>query len=185
MKMKELWHEIEHRLEELGCLAEMKLNAGATDASMDSLEEHLGQKLPQPVREFLAIHDGQSGHGLLFGYEFLSVDKIRDQWDMWRSIDEDAMNADCAEFMQSDPIGFIKPMYTNRLWIPLSADGGGNHIGIDYDPDALGKFGQIINYGRDEDTKRLRADNFIAFIENIIEWLNRATWNGRYLECLE
>lgn len=36
------------------------------------------------------------------------------------------MNADCADFMPSRPEGYVKPLYTNRLWIPLTTDGSGN-----------------------------------------------------------
>lgn len=180
--MQEKWIRITDRLKELGCLDAMALQSGASQNEIEALEKHLGYELPQPVRDFIAIHNGQSGFGLLFGNEFLSLTGIRQQWDNWRSLDESAMNRDCADFQGSEPVGFIKPVYCNKGWIPLTHDGGGNHFGLDLDPDSLGTSGQIIAFGRDEDTKRLLADSFESFIEAGISWLKRATWNDEYLD---
>ena len=183
--MEEQWNRIRDRLATLGCLPDMALRPGAAQAGIDALEEHLGVQLPEAFRQFLRIHDGQDGQdgaGLFYGNQLLSVTGIRDAWDGWRDLDEDEMNADCADSMGSEPEGFIKPLYCNRGWIPFAHDGGGNHIGIDFDPDALGTSGQIIAFGRDEDTKRLLAPSFDAFIDDGIAWLDRAVWNGMYLD---
>jgi cell wall assembly regulator SMI1 len=176
------WDRIERRLRALGCLEQMELRPGASAESLDRLERHLGLELPVSLRSFLSIHDGQDGFALLLGYQFLSTDGIRKHWDTWRSIDEPAMNEDCAEFMQAEPEGFAKPVYTNRLWIPLTWDYGGNHMGLDFDPDRLGRAGQVITFGRDEDTKHLLADDFDGFVERCIAWLEGATWDGQHLE---
>ena len=56
-------------------------------------------------------------------------------------------------------------MYANPLWIPLTHDGGGNHAGLDFDPDTKGRPGQVIVFGRDMDTKRLVAPNFETFLD--------------------
>jgi cell wall assembly regulator SMI1 len=181
--MKETWLRIERRLTELGCLDAMALRAGASAQEMEALEEHLGIALPDAIKQSLAIHDGQDNSGLVYGAELLSVAGIRQQWDNWRALDEDDMNADCADAMGSDPEGAIKPMYCNRSWIPLTHDGGGNHIGLDYDPDRLGQRGQVIAFGRDEDTKRLLANDFDAFMQTYLAWLERAEWNGQYLDA--
>jgi len=181
--MKDMWERIERRLAELGCADAMALRPGASANEIAQLEEHLGIGLPDSVKRSLAIHDGQDGFGLVDGSALLSLAGIRQQWDTWRSLDEDAMNADCAEFMASEPEGFIKPMYCNRAWIPLTHDAGGNHVGLDYDPGPLGQRGQVIAFGRDEDTKRLLAGSFEAFMEARLSWLERARWNGEYLDA--
>lgn len=92
------------------------------------------------------------------------------------------MNADCADLMASNPKGFIKPVYTNRLWIPLTTDSGGNHVGLDYDPDTKGSVGQVVRFGRDEDTKRLVAASFDDFVSCLVSAMKTARWNGKYLE---
>lgn len=180
--MQEKWARIEERLTSLGCLHEMGLLPGASQADIDALEQHIGIVLPAPLKQFLLIHNGQDGAGLIYGSELLSVSGIRQQWDNWRSIDEAEMNEDCADFMASEPEGCIKTLYCNPAWIPFTHDAGGNHIGIDFDPDTLGQAGQVIAFGRDEDTKRLLANDFASFVDDYIAWLDRAVWNGAYLD---
>lgn len=163
------WTKIKDLLSTRGYLAKSKLNTGATKSDFDALEKHIGVTLPIKLKEFLSIHNGQDdeGAGIIFGVQILSTTGIKRHWDSWREIDEEDMNEDSADFMESDPKGYIKPMYTNRKWIPLTYDGGGNHIGIDYDPDERGNFGQIITFGSDEDTKHLIAPNFSEYIAKL------------------
>ena len=92
------------------------------------------------------------------------------------------MNAECAEFMRSEPQDVAKPMYCNRAWIPVTHDWGGNHHGLDFDPGMVGHAGQIIAFGRDEDTKVRLALDFSRYVEQLISWLRSATWNGEWLE---
>lgn len=177
------WTRIRDRLQQLGCLDNMALLPGASAADLAALEQHLGASLPASLKDFLSVHNGQAGFGLMRGESLLSTTGIRQAWDNWRSIDEAEMNEDCAEFMGSDPAGAIKPLYCNPAWIPLTHDGGGNHVGLDFDPDRAGTAGQVIAFGRDEDVKRLLADSFEPFVEECIAWLERAVWNGKYLDA--
>jgi cell wall assembly regulator SMI1 len=70
----------------------MQLNVGATEDALSNLEAYIGVRLPDSVKQFLSVHDGQKGFGLLLGEKFLSTDGIRSEWDGWRSIDEADMN---------------------------------------------------------------------------------------------
>ena len=182
--MQAHWDRIIQSLSAMGCLDRIGLRPAASMSEIEDLESHLNVILPSSLKAFLSIHDGQDekmGYGLAGGAQLLPVKGIRQNWDMWRSIDEDAMNADCARFMASDPEGFIKPMYTNRLWIPLTHDWGGNHIGLDFDPDEKGSSGQVIRFGRDEDTKRLLTGAFEDFVCNLVSSVVASQWNGEYL----
>lgn len=183
--VQEQWTRIEQRLRELGCFEDMKVRSGASTEKVTQLERHLGRALPAPVREFWNLHDGQDGFGLIFGAELLSVQAISDCWDGWRSLDEAAMNQDCAEFMRSEPEGAAKALYCNPAWIPLTHDAGGNHIGLDFDPGPTGDVGQLITFGADEDTKRLLAPSFEAFIEKYLRWLDHASWDGAHLKAVD
>jgi cell wall assembly regulator SMI1 len=182
--MERYWKELKATLSSLGCIDAIKLNPGATLLELDELENHLGVVLPVDLKAFLSIHNGQEddGAGIVFAEQLLSTKNIRRCWDDWRGIDENEMNEDCAEFMESYPEGYIKPMYTNKKWIPLTHDYGGNHIGIDFDPDEKGSAGQVITYGRDEDTKRLIASNFSEFLTKLNASLKKAQWTGEYIE---
>jgi cell wall assembly regulator SMI1 len=181
--MKEEWIRIEGLLGAHGCQDQVGLRPGASDDQIHSLQAHIGVDFPDSLRRFWSVHDGQDGRaGLVSGQQLLSTESIRREWDMWRSLDEAAMNADCADFMESNPKGAIKPMYTNRSWIPLTKDWGGNHIGLDFDPDVQGTVGQVIRFGRDQDTKLLVAESFDAFVEKLVVSLSDSKWNGQYLE---
>ena len=182
--MESYWQDIKAALTSLGCLDKVALNPGASALELDALEEHLDVRLPIALREFLSIHNGQdkAGVGMVSASLLLSTAGIKQCWDSWREIDEDDMNEDCADSMESEPEGFIKPMYTNRKWIPLTKDGGGNHIGIDFDPDEQGRVGQIIVFGSDEDTKRLIASDFSEFITKLINSLKNAEWDDGYID---
>lgn len=96
------WIEIKRILASKGCVAKTWLNPGASAESIQQLESHVGHQLPESVKGLLLQHDGEkNGPGLIYGYQMLSVDEIRANWDTWRSIDEAEMNADCAQFMSS------------------------------------------------------------------------------------
>lgn len=179
---EEIWASVKAILIDKGCLDEMQLLPGASEQQLDDLEGHLGVALPELLRHMLLIHDGQAGCGLLFGTEMLSIDGIRQAWDGWRDIDETDMNADCAEFMASRPPGAIKPLYTNPGWIPLTHDAGGNHMGLDFDPDQHGTAGQLIVFGRDEATKILITLRVHEFMMLAVAWLKEARWDGEILE---
>ena len=178
----QIWASIKEPLLEKACLDEMQLRPGASEAELVELEAQLGVALPDLLRQLLMIHNGQDGFGILFGNQMLSVAEILQQWRGWREVEADGMNESCAEFMESSPAGAVKPMYTNARWIPLTHDGGGNHMGLDYDPDVGGNQGQMIAFGADEDTKYLLAPTFATFAEKAVEWLRHASWNGESLE---
>lgn len=63
------------------------------------------------------------------------------------------------------PRGAVDPAYINPRWIPLTHDGSGNHIGLDFDPWPGGRVGQVILYGRDEDVKAVLAESLGKFLE--------------------
>ncbi len=175
--MSSFWQEIETILIEKNCLDAFKLNAGATEGEIAALEKHINLQLPGTLRELLAVHDGQDqGFGLFFGLHFLSINGIRANWDNWISIENDGLNEELKDSMSSRPEGVIKPLYQNRKWIPITHDFGGNHIGIDFDPDTKGSPGQVIAFGRDDDEKRLIATTFEGFLLRFTQQLRSIQW---------
>mgnify|MGYP006198197397 CR=1 FL=1 len=59
-------------------------------------------------------------------------------------------------------MGAVDPAYINPRWIPLTHDGSGNHIGLDFDPWPGGRVGQVILFGRDEADYFRDYDEFVA-----------------------
>ncbi|MES2300409.1 MAG: SMI1/KNR4 family protein [Pseudomonadota bacterium] len=175
--MNTLWIEIEEILAARNVLPLLKLNEGASVLELEDLEAHVCAKLPVALRQILLRHNGQSqGFGLFFGLQFLPVAEIKSNWDMWRSLEDDGLNEELSDSMSSEPPGFIRPLYLNRGWIPFTHDHGGNHIGIDFDPDTKGTVGQIIAFGRDDDVNKLKASSFEQFLGDFASQLRTVKW---------
>lgn len=80
---------------------------------------------------------------------------------------------------KSIPPGAIHPIFAHPQWIPLITDEVGNCIGIDLCPpnNGDGKWGQVILFGREFDTKFLIADNFGDFLLIFANDLEKGNWD--------
>jgi len=142
-------------------------NPPAAEAELDSLEGLIGLKLPRAYRQLYRWHDGENDDrwGHIYGLPLLPLAETAAQWQAW--------NAVLAEFDGdrykipggSWPEGAVDPAYINPRWIPLTHDGSGNHIGLDFDPWPRGRVGQVILFGRDEDVKVVLAESLGKFLE--------------------
>lgn len=86
----------------------------------------------------------------------------------------------------SVPPNAVLPVYAHSQWIPLITDSSGSFIGIDLSPgmpDATdipeGKWGQVIMFGRDFDTKFKIADSFGDFLLIFANDLEKGNWDLR------
>ncbi|CAH6719205.1 KNR4/SMI1 homolog 1 [[Candida] jaroonii] len=79
---------------------------------------------------------------------------------------------------KSMPPGYIHAIFAHPSWIPLITDEVGNCIGIDLSPPAKGpgKWGQVILFGREFDTKYLLADNLGDFLLIFANDLEKGNW---------
>ncbi|KAF3988193.1 hypothetical protein FT663_03507 [Candidozyma haemuli var. vulneris] len=85
---------------------------------------------------------------------------------------------------RSVPPGAIQPIYAHSRWTPLITDEVGNCIGVDlsHSPEASGesanqgKWGQVILFGRDFNTKFKIADNFGDFLLIFANDLEMGNW---------
>jgi cell wall assembly regulator SMI1 len=170
--MKAQWESIEQWLGEYAPFLLKNLRPGASSAAFAKLEAQINFQLPDAFRAFYAIHDGQrsqSPQGLFYGLRFMPLAQVCKDQMIWADLVD--MNKELAYAMHSQPAGHIKPLYANPLWIPFANDQSGNSLGLDLDPDAQGIPGQVIVFGRDENTKRLVAPSFKRFIHALIEQL--------------
>lgn len=106
--------------------------------------------------------------GFLSGMEIYSIDEMFDDWKSWREFDKDK-ELNNPIYYSSNPEGAIKCQYTNPNWIPLGHDYSSNYIGVDLDPAANGVIGQIIDFGRDEDDKKVIAKSIKEYLLLLIE----------------
>lgn len=131
------------------------LRAGASEAELEAAEAALGQALPEEWREIYRLHDGENrSTGVFFGMVWLSLQEMVSSWRGWMDLLPEYEN-EGSHF--SVPPGAIAEHYIDRGWIPIAHDHGGNHLGIDLAPGPNGRVGQIINFGRDQEIKRVIA----------------------------
>lgn len=69
----------------------------------------------------------------------------------------------------SQPPRAIQKAYAHPGWIPLARDWGGNNIAVDLAPGPMGKWGQIIIFGRDYDCKYVIARSWAAFLATVAD----------------
>ncbi len=155
------------------------LNPPATDAQLDAAERHLGRRLPPDVRALYGLHDGQVqptaadprwAAGLVGGAALLPLDGVLFHWDQWAGFEADS---DLDEGAGSEPEGFVRTKYSLRGWVPLTHDGGGNHVGVDLDPDVRGTAGQVMVFGRDDEHHRVLAPSLLSYLEQLADLLER------------
>jgi cell wall assembly regulator SMI1 len=161
--LQQTWNRLRAWLDEQYPELADTLNWGIQPPDLAHLELQLGFALPPAVRDSYLIVDGQEAEssagcsdGLFFGLTLLPFEDVVDEWRFWREVDDDpatGASAELREEMRSIPPGWIRREYSQRGWLPLIADKGGNYIGVDMNPDERGSVGQVIVFGRDFDTK--------------------------------
>ncbi|MBW4616288.1 MAG: SMI1/KNR4 family protein [Desmonostoc vinosum HA7617-LM4] len=170
--MKEILNRIEAWFQEHLPEVLDSLNSGANASEIELLENQIQIQLPSAFKELYRWHNGQKSGaypGLFYGLEFLSLEEVFRNWRSWAELVDEGINQ--IILGESHVRGKIKEMYANKKWIPFVYDWGGNHLGMDLDPGKHGKVGQIINFGRDEDSKFVFADDLQMFLNWFINQL--------------
>ena len=150
----------------------------ATEAKLDFLEHLVGVKLPRSYRQLYGWHDGEKDDrwGHVYGLPILPLDQAAFQWRAWNRVLVDFKGDRYAIPGGAWPAGAVDPAYINPRWIPLTHDGSGNHIGLDFDPWPAGRVGQVIVYGRDEEVKAVLAPSLGAFLD----WIANLLESGNF-----
>lgn len=164
----------------------------ARGTDLAELEQILGQRLPDAVRDVLRVHNGQvhtdtDSHDdedavpCLPGLSFLSTTLIGQVWLQWErvrrtnGIDELQSAGDVMPGAEDR----VRPLYTSPGWIPLWADPArSDYIGLDLDPDSNGIPGQIINFGRDELRHFIVADTFAELLQILLDEVRSGRWQA-------
>lgn len=138
-------------------------------------EQALGVRLPDEVRQLYGLHDGQEedGPGLFFGLPFLPLEQMVAEWQSWASLADEYADEG---WHYSVPAGWIQERYIHLPWVPISKDWGGNHLGVDMGPGEHGVTGQMINFGRDEETKYVIAES----LGELLQWIAHEAEAGNY-----
>ena len=76
---------------------------------------------------------------------------------------------DLLDRQDSQPPRAIQKAYAHAGWIPLARDWGGNNLAVDLAPGPVGKWGQVIIFGRDYDCKYVVARSWSAFLAMVAD----------------
>lgn len=131
--------------------------------------------------------------GIFFGIVLLDLEGISEEWNVWRraalkieelshrSLPQKSSLASSSasarhsqqqqqhrhawiEQQRSCPPEAVQPVYAHPSWIPLAKDIDGNNIAVDLSPGPRGRYGQVILFGRDFDTKYVVAPSWGDFL---------------------
>lgn len=149
-------------------------NPPATDAQLEAFERLVGLRMPRAYRQLYRWHDGDArdDRGHIYGLPLLPLRHAELEWKAWKAVLA-GFGGNRYEIPGAGwPQGAVDPAYINPRWIPLTHDGSGNHIGLDFDPWPAGRIGQVIVFGRDEDVKAVLAPSlggFLGWIADLLE----------------
>ena len=177
--MEEYWSRINRWIQKQTPELAKDINGPASAKEIQALEKYLGADFPQSFKDFYQIHNAQNAHsdGIMNAEEFLSLERIKDEWTVWN----DLLKGGDFEGITSTPAKGIKNDWWNAKWIPITYDGGGNHICLDLDPAEGGNYGQMIRMWHDDDSRELIAPSFEAWIKTFVEDLEK----GEYIHSDE
>lgn len=146
---------------------EYRFNPPASEAQLAAFEHLVGLALPRAYHQLYRWHDGENDDrvGHIYGLPLLPLKQAASEWTVWNEVLADFDGDPYTIPGGSWPPEAVDPAYINPRRIPLTYDGSGNHIGLDFDPWPEGRVGQVILYGRDEDVKAVLAPSLGGFLE--------------------
>jgi len=172
--MKEFWNDFERWLAKNWPAGLDALNPPASNDDIANLEAALGCSLPRDFVECLQIHNGQDPQagGLLDNTEFLSTERILDEWTVWN----DLLIGGDFNGISSEPAYGVKDDWWNPKWIPFTYNGSGDHHCIDLDPAEGGSRGQVITMWHDMGDREILGKNFSRWFAKYVN----AVLEGKY-----
>jgi len=175
--MEATWKIIEDWLAAKAPQLTKALNPGASQEALDKLEAMIGTKLPADFTAFYKVHNGQDRDQdwLLDGEELLSIERIMEEWEVWNDLLPTFKDDDGKPYT-SKPEAGIKNDWFNPLWIPVTYNGGGDHICIDLDPAPGGKVGQMIRLWHDDADRHIEAASFTEWISDFTTGLQKGEY---------
>lgn len=172
--MQDIWKRIEAWLAVHASELLDTLKPGATEVEIQDTENYLGVSLPQDIKAFYQIHDGQwsweekqlqpKDYSLYDMHQFLPLARLREEWQIWVDVHE---NTPLEEKWVTLESGETVPAWSKQ-WIPLTADGCGSAYFLDLSAVLMGgNVGQILEY-RNCDGFYLTSPSFRAWVETFV-----------------
>lgn len=152
--MQDVWKRIEAWLAVNAAELLATLRPGATEAEIQEVEDFLGVALPEDLKSFYQVHDGQwvwqdkadfqpKDYALYNMHKFLSLARVQEEWQIWVDVHEDLPLEYKWVTLES---GETIAAWSDK-WIPLTSDGCGDAFFLDLSAILMGgNVGQIIDY---------------------------------------
>ena len=166
-RMTEAWRRLDAWFGNNAPAAAKALHPGADDDLLNAYEQLTEQELPEDVRQWFRIHNGQADpyrpnfSGLIFGLQILS---LKESFEQWKANQGPPLTEEI-DYAKTFPPNAIRIGCRFPGWIPLTQDAGGNFLGVDLNPGPAGHRGQVINFGSDEIDKFVVASSWAEIIE--------------------
>lgn len=173
MAAAEAWDVIHNWLDRNYPEMRQYLNGPADPVALDALEAAVDFRLPASFRASYAIHDGSaviSGRPyrvcrVIAGLPLLPTEGVRRAWEEWSGYASDTdLVADLSTDIVAVPEAVVRRVYADRGWVPFAGEEG-HYLALDFAPGPRGSLGQVISVGRDDETRRVVAPSFTAFLE--------------------
>ena len=153
---------------------------GVTDAELNELESKIGCELPDDVKQFYRLVNGNNPNQSSFGifpsiddfdqmaYGPLAISQLQREWETQKEL------LDGGDFEGCEPedvdAGILNESW-NPGWIPFAGNGGGDLYCIDMVPDSRGTSGQVISHNHETCDHKLLASSFGEFLEGLADRL--------------
>ena len=181
-QVPEVWAELMNRYERSGLSRAATLNPPVSEREIRAWERGVGRSVPPELKTLWTLSNGQRQDepsqpgtypaALIDGFVLLSARESREEWEMWRDLTlQEGLEGmqSFAEAVVVDPNSRVRKQYWNTAWIPFARDGSGNGFALDFAPTALGRSGQVIIYGPDEDYRYVVADGLGELLREMLK----------------
>ncbi|GKU79176.1 SMI1/KNR4 family protein [Paenibacillus sp. L3-i20] len=143
----------------------LNLQLGATEEDFQLLEHTLGVTLPEEMKSFYRLHNGQIWTiGVSSFVRNLTLSPISQIIDNWTFLQEEFDPDDMELEVEKE----IKPVLWNSKWIPIADNGGGDYLCLDTDPSEEGISGQVLYFWHDWGNRSIKGKSLFNFIEKCL-----------------
>lgn len=145
IKVGEILEKIKAQYREKAPVVLKNTLSPATETEIQTLEDELGEKLPQDFRDFLLYND--LAHNFIGNYSCLSLEGILREWrGMNQLLEQGAFNDGRVEIRSDNYAkGKFQKVWWSKKWLPFCVDSCGNKRMIDFDPTQLGQKYQLLD----------------------------------------
>ncbi|MGE7111186.1 SMI1/KNR4 family protein [Lysinibacillus sp. NPDC047702] len=154
----------------------LNLQSGATDEEFQLIENTLGVTLPQEMKSFYGIYNGQVWNlGIEPFVRNLTLSPISEIIENWMFLQEEF---DPDDLLPDIEYGVeVKPMLWHKKWIPIAENGGGDYLCLDTDPTEEGVVGQVLYFWHDWGNRTTVAKSLFEFLEKCLNEENDSNFD--------